>query len=237
MHPILFFTYLYYICIKYIYIFYSAVIKHIKYNIPSHKEKSLALYWFIVFNAIDPRNLQFQLIFDPIRYFRSRSTILAIENLIIGDIGLSEIFQTTIVSGESYFLPRVLTSPSNPNRWSASGSFLRSLSSPASRAMAISFNETSNRSYGTPGWSSLRPLLKVFSLFVPNYRQRFLWFSLSWVWERRSLGSCWNNFCGMELQLAARVSVYALKPNKGIRAPRTLRSIQGEMTVCVFHIT
>lgn len=39
-------------------------------------------------------------------------------------------------------------------------------------ATAISFNETSNRSYGTLGWSSLRPLSKVFSLFVPNYRHR-----------------------------------------------------------------
>lgn len=39
-------------------------------------------------------------------------------------------------------------------------------------ATAISFNETSNRSYGTLGWSSLQPLSKVFSLFVPNYRHR-----------------------------------------------------------------
>lgn len=60
-----------------------------------------------------------------------------------------------------------------------------------------------------------------------HYQKYFLYLSAITVTEvpavflelspgaERSLGSCRSNFCGMELQLAARVSIHALKPNKG----------------------
>ena len=93
------------------------------------------------------------------------------------DVAL-KISQTTIV-GRGLFSCS-FTNPLSSNS-NATGSPLRGSPPPPLSfwATAISFNETSNRSYGTLGWSSLRPLSKVFSLFVLNYRQPVVLLELS----------------------------------------------------------
>lgn len=123
---------------------------------------------------IIPENIQFSLIFYLIRHFWSE-TYARIDDLIIGDV-LPEICRATI-GKEGCLLAGSLTrrrqTEAYCNRFTLKKFALPPpFLSSGLWATAISFNETSNRSYGTLGWSSLRPLAKVFSLFVPNYRHR-----------------------------------------------------------------
>lgn len=174
-------------------------------------------------NAIILRNLWFQSIFDLIWHFRSEY-YPHIEDLIIVDV-TSEISRAMIVEEEGYFLAlthRRQTASCNRFNLKKFTPF------PSEQRQYPLMKRLTAR---TEHWDDRCDHYQKYFLYLSSITVS-LWFSLSWVRERRSLGSYRSNFCGMELQLAARVSIHTLKPNKRHVHP-CFMVYSRKMTVCV----